>query len=525
MKKVLIPTKLDGIAAKILTDNGNYSVVQDSTTPFDELVAANSDSYALIVRSEQVTAATIDALPQLKVIVRAGAGYNTIDTKYARKRGVDVMNTPGANANAVAEEVIALILADMRHVVAADPSVRAGKWEKKNFMGTELSGKTVGIVGLGNIGRLVAKRLKGFDCRILGYDPLVPGDKARASGIEPMPLEELFAESDIVTLHIPETDSTRKMLSTELLSCMKTGATIVNCARAGIVDEDALRAAKPVKKLRYLNDVYPKDIEGPKSIADVADIMMPHLGASTKEANRTAAKRAAEELIDLDERGVTACIVNRDIPDGLDRSYCDLAWTIAHMARLLSGEANPIREIETSFYGKLEPFADWLIVPVLAGVCDNFDRLNDRKAAIRFLEDAGIKYTNRKADNAKHYVNSMTIDVLVEDGANSLKRISLRGTVAESRLMVARINEFDGLYFEPQGPILCCIYDDRPGVIAAISRRIADKGINIEDMRNPHDPKTGRSLVILKLSQPVDYATLAEISAEVKAKSPLCIEI
>ncbi|MBR4612714.1 MAG: phosphoglycerate dehydrogenase, partial [Kiritimatiellae bacterium] len=239
MKKVLIPTKLDGIAAKILTDNGNYSVVQDSTTPFDELVAANSDSYALIVRSEQVTAATIDALPQLKVIVRAGAGYNTIDTKYARKRGVDVMNTPGANANAVAEEVIALILADMRHVVAADPSVRAGKWEKKNFMGTELSGKTVGIVDLGNIGRLVAKRLKGFDCRILGYDPLVPGDKARASGIEPMPLEELFAESDIVTLHIPETDSTRKMLSTELLSCMKTGATIVNCARAGIVDEDA----------------------------------------------------------------------------------------------------------------------------------------------------------------------------------------------------------------------------------------------------------------------------------------------
>ena len=525
MKKVLIPTKLDGIAAKILTDNGNYLVVQDSQTPFGDLVAANPDTYALIVRSEQVTAETIDKLPQLKVIVRAGAGYNTIDTKYARKRGVDVMNTPGANANAVAEEVIALILADMRHVVAADPSVRAGKWEKKLFMGTELSGKTVGIVGLGNIGRLVAKRLKGFDCRILGYDPLVPGEKARASGIEPVTLEELFSESDIVTLHIPETDSTRKMLSTELLSCMKTGATIVNCARAGIVDEDALRAAKPVKKLRYITDVYPKDEEGPKSIADVADVMMPHLGASTKEANRTAAKRAAEELIDLDERGVTACIVNRDIPDGLDRSFCDLAWTIARMARLLSGEANPIREIETSFYGNLEKFADWLVVPVLAGVCDNFDRLNDHKAAVRFLDDSGIEYNNRKVDAEKHYSNSMTIDVIVEDGANRLKRISVRGTVAESRLMVARINEFDGLYFQPEGPILCCIYDDRPGVIASISRRIADKGINIEDMRNPHDPKTGRSLVILKLSQAVDEATLADISAEVKAKSALCIEI
>lgn len=285
MKKVLIPTKLDSVASKILTDNGNYQVIQDAQTPFAELVAANSDAYALIVRSEVVDSATIDALPQLKVIVRAGAGYNTIDTKYARKRGVDVMNTPGANANAVAEEVIALILAEMRHVVPADASVRAGKWEKKLFMGTELSGKTVGIVGLGNIGRLVAKRLRGFECHILGYDPLVPSEKVRSAGIEPVSLEELFSESDIITLHIPETDTTRKMLSTNLLSCMKTGAMIVNCARAGIVDEDALRAAKSVKKLHYITDVYPKDEAGEKSIADVADVMMPHLGASTKEAN------------------------------------------------------------------------------------------------------------------------------------------------------------------------------------------------------------------------------------------------
>ena len=142
MKKVLIPTKLDGIASKILTENGNYTVVQDSQSTIEEVVAANPDAYALIVRSEVVSAELIDRLPHLKVIVRAGAGYNTIDTKYARKRGVDVMNTPGANANAVAEEVIALILADLRHVVQADPSVRAGKWEKKLFMGRELSGKT-----------------------------------------------------------------------------------------------------------------------------------------------------------------------------------------------------------------------------------------------------------------------------------------------------------------------------------------------------------------------------------------------
>lgn len=311
MKKVLIPTKLDSVASKILTDNGNYTVVQDSSTSIEDLVAANPDAHALIVRSERVTAEIIDKLPQLKVVVRAGAGFNTIDTKYARQRDVNVMNTPGANANAVAEEVIALILAELRHVVPADASTRAGKWEKKSFMGRELTGKTVGIVGLGHIGRLVAKRLSGFECRILGFDPMISAEAAAKAGIELVDMEKLFSEADIVTLHIPENDATRKMLNEKLLALLKEGAVVVNCARAGIVDEDAIRAAKAAKKFCYLNDVYPKDEAGEKSIADVADIMMPHLGASTKEANNTAARRAAEELIDLDATGTSDCIVNR----------------------------------------------------------------------------------------------------------------------------------------------------------------------------------------------------------------------
>lgn len=310
MKKVLIPTKLDAIASKILAENGNYQVVQDAQTPLADLVAANADAYALIVRSEVVSAEIIDKLPQLKVVVRAGAGFNTIDTKYARAKGIDVMNTPGANANAVAEEVIALILADLRHVVKADPSVRAGKWEKKNFMGGELTGKTVGIVGLGNIGRLVAKRLSGFECKILGYDPFFTAERAAAIGIELMSLEELFAKADIITLHIPENDATRKLVGAKLLALAKNGAILVNCARAGIVDEDAIRAVKAEKKLQFVTDVYPKDEEGPKSVADIADVMMPHLGASTREANSTAARRAAEELIALDEQGDKSCVVN-----------------------------------------------------------------------------------------------------------------------------------------------------------------------------------------------------------------------
>ena len=311
MKKVLIPTALDAIAKDTLEAHGGYAVVQAPKCDLAQLAAENPDAHALIVRSEKVTPEIIDALPSLKVIVRAGAGYNTIDIKYARQKGIDVMNTPGANSNAVAEEVIALILADARHLVAADPSCRAGKWEKSSFMGTELTGKTLGIVGLGYIGRLVAKRASGFDVKVLGYDPFVPDEKAREFGIEPVALPDLFARADYVSLHLPENDETRGMVNRSLLSQMKPGATLINCARAGLLVEDDLRAVRAEKGIRFLNDVYAKDAEGPKSVADIADLMVPHLGASTREANRKAAEFAARELIDLDDKGIGNAIVNR----------------------------------------------------------------------------------------------------------------------------------------------------------------------------------------------------------------------
>ncbi|MDZ4199961.1 MAG: 3-phosphoglycerate dehydrogenase, partial [Kiritimatiellia bacterium] len=285
MKKVLIPTKLDDIARSLLEERGGYQVVQDVRIPLPELAPAHPDTVALIVRSEKVTEAILDLLPKLKVIVRAGAGYDTIDIRSARKRGIDVMNTPGANANAVAEEVVALMLADARHLLVADASCRRGEWEKKAFMGRELAGKTVGILGLGAIGRLVARRLSGFECRMLGYDPMLAEDRARELDVELVSLPDLFSRCDYVTLHLPENEETRGLVGATLLSLMKPGATLVNCARAGIVNEEDLRRIKPEKKLRFLNDVYSKDAEGPKSVADVADIMLPHLGASTFEAN------------------------------------------------------------------------------------------------------------------------------------------------------------------------------------------------------------------------------------------------
>ena len=311
MKKVLIPTALDSVAKQILEDHGGYAVVQVPKCDVLQLVRDNPDVHALIVRSEKITAEIIDAAPQLKVVVRAGAGYNTIDIAHARAKGVDVMNTPGANSNGVAEEVVALMLADARRLIPADASCRAGKWEKTAFMGTEVTGKTVGIVGLGYIGRLVVKRLSGFEPTFLGYDPGITMRQAAELGVKLVSLDELFSESDYITLHLPEIAETKGMINRNLIGQMKPGATLINCARAGIVNEADLRALKAEKKIRFLNDVYPKDEEGPKSVADVADIMVPHLGASTREANFKAAEIAAQELIDLDEKGIDKAVVNK----------------------------------------------------------------------------------------------------------------------------------------------------------------------------------------------------------------------
>ena len=511
MKKVLIPTKLDALASKILSDRG-YSVVQEPKTPILDLAKANPDAHAVIVRSEKVTAEVIDALPALKAVVRAGAGFDNIDCKYARSQGIDVMNTPGANSNAVAEEVVALILADIRHVVRADATTRRGEWEKAKLMGRELAGKTVGIVGLGHIGRLVAKRISGFECRVLGYDPLVPAEKAKEFGIEPADVETIFRESDFITLHIPQNAETKGFVGKKLLALMKNDATLVNCARAGIVDEDAIREAKGLKAIRFLNDVYPKDAEGPKSVADIADLMMPHLGASTVEANRNAAIRAAEELADLDEKGVSPFVVNRDMPAGLDASYCDLAFTLARLCRAILGAEKPARRIEVSCYGRLQPYSRWLSLSFLNGLWSDIDRASDFKAVLADLEGRGVKFEVREADASKKYENSMTVDVATDGAA-----VSVRGTVGEGVKMVARIDEFNHLYWTPTPNAVFFEYDDRPGVIAAIGDALHKADVNIEDMRNPHNPETGHSMALLSTNKPVDPDLVASVAASIKA--------
>lgn len=525
MKKVLIPTKLSPVVQEILAANGHYTVVMEETTDLVALAGRHPDTYALIVRSEKVTPAVIDALPALKVVVRAGSGYDNIDTKYARKKGIDVMTTPGANANAVAEEVVALMLADARHLIKADASCRAGQWEKKAFMGREITGKTVGIVGLGAIGQLVARRLAGFECQIIGFDPVLSQDRAQQLGVELVDLPVLFERADYVTLHIPENDQTRGMVNKDLLGRMKKGATLINCARAGIINEADLRAVKAERGLRFLNDVYPKDAEGPKSVADIADIMVPHLGASTKEANTKAAALAATEIIEFDEKGITSYIVNRDIPAGLDEAYGELANMIAKLARQLVGREAKLKLIETSFYGTLKPFAQWLLIPVVAALNEEFDRSSNYPAALKFLADMGIDYNDRETDERKGFESSITLDLTGSVGRDLLRTVSVRGTVTENVLMISRINDFQNLYFVPQGHTAVFIYKDRPGVLGQIGAAMAAAGINIDDVRNPHDTKGEESIAILKVNRCVPADAIAKIAADIGATTAFCIAL
>ena len=517
MKKVLIPTKLDAVAKEMLLAHGGYAVEQCPGADLLELAAGHSDAYAFIVRSEKVTEAVIDAFPKLKVIIRAGAGYNTIDIQAARKRGIDVMNTPGANSNAVAEEVVALMLADCRHVIPADASCRQGLWEKAKFMGREITGKTVGVVGLGHIGRLTIKRLSGFDMRVVGFDPMISSDRAEDLGVELMSLEELFSVSDFITLHIPENAATKGIINKDLFSKMKEGATLINCARHGVVNHEDFREIKAEKSLRFLNDVYPKDEAGDKPEADIADIMLPHLGASSVEANENAAKMAARILVEFDEKGITTFIVNRDIPEGLDEAYGDLAYTLTSMARGLLGSEKRMKLLETSVYGELAAFSEWLVVPMVTAIHPDFDRSLDHKAALNVLEDNGIEYCNRKVDNQKGYGNSITVDLTVESGQDELKSVSVRGTVAENQVMIARINDFEKLYFDPKGHTLVLSFQDRPGVLGTIAAAVAAAGINIDDVRNPHNENGTCSIAVLKINQAASPEFVNQLAEKVDA--------
>ena len=289
---------------------------------------------------------------------------------------------------------------------------------------------------------------------------------------------------------------------------------LLDCARAGILNEEDLRAVKTEKKIVFCNDVYPKDVAGEKPIADLCDLMLPHLGANTFEANFVAAKRAAEQTIAYFEQGVTNCVVNKALPDGLDGKYQKLAYVLTSLTNAYLGKENPTR-VETSFYGDLAQYAKWMTPPIAAGIAAEFALDKAPSDAEHFLSDTGIELVNREVDNTKHYGEAMSIDLFV--GGNLIYKAGARGTITENNLMISRLNDFDQLYLEPSGHHLFVEYKDEPGVIGRIAGILGEKNINIIDIRAPQDLKSGLSLTVVKTNVEVPDMLIQKIREAVKA--------
>ena len=315
-------------------------------------------------------------------------------------------------------------------------------------------------------------------------------------------------------MHIPENDTTRGLINASLLNLVKPNALIINCARSGIINEDDFRALKPVKKFRFCTDVYPEDAPGDKSVKDIADIMLPHLGANTNEANYNAAKRAAEQMIAYFENGVDMYVVNKGVPKELNENYQQLANRIGVVASHFLGKKATVKKISGSFYGELGKFPKWFIAPLCAALSKDFEINQAPEDAKQFLDASGVEFEVRPTDDRKQYGDAMTID-FEGDG----KTVSIRGTVAENTMIISRINDYNRVYFVPRGNAFIVEHDDAPGMLNKITGACAEVGINIEDIHASRSDDGKRMIAILMTDKLVGCETVKKVIDMVKAKN------
>ncbi len=517
MPRVLIATKLDPVAAELLTEAGLEVDIIPGLS--DEALAEKIAGYeGLIVRSEKVTQKVFDAADCLKAVVRAGTGVNTIDVEYATGKNVQVMNTPGANSNSVAELALAFMLSAFRRLSYADSSVKAGRWEKGSLMGNELGEKVLGIVGLGNIGSLVAAKAKGFGMKMIGFDPVVSESHAAEIGVELKSLEEIFSEADVISLHIPLNDKTRGIIGADLLARLKKGALLVNTARAETVDREALLAfLKEREDVRLATDVfYEGDKEGEKDLAEFGDRLVgtPHLGASTVEANYRAALAAGEGVRDfLVKRMVRYPVNNLEIPPDLHPRFLELTHLIGQLAYYNIGGDQP-HEVKITCYGPLNRHIDVLTSYLLKGLMDIYhNEVISPRDAESTAREYGINVVKRVPDDSKGYGESMTIDILSKK--QEYRETSIRGTITqEGELKINRIDTFLNVDLVPSGYMLFCYQQDRVGLINDIGSALSSGGINILNIRFTTDKK-GNSVAAIQTDKEVSKPIYEKIIAAV----------
>ncbi len=509
MFKILISDKLGDDGVAVFEAAADAQVDIRTGLSEDELIDIIAPYDALVIRSgTQVTAKVLEAATNLQVVGRAGVGTDNVDVDHATRSGVIVMNTPGANTVATAELTFALLMSATRNIVAAHNSVSEGRWERSSFTGTELKGKTLGIVGFGRVGRAVAARAQAFDMTVLAYDPFVSERAALDSRVELVDLDELLAASDYVTLHTALSDDTANLINAERLGLMKPTAVLINAARGGLVDPEAVVAALDADQLRLAAiDVFVEEppAEGHPFVNHPKVIHTPHLGASTSEAQRDVAIEIAEQVLEALRGTSIANSVNLAFSPGLDYDRVNPFISLASKIGLLQ-QAMADAKIETV---ELELYADDaedLMRPVASGLLKGIlesaapDSVNFVNAPV-MAQERGLKISRSVGLGKADYRNQITCRVGWDGGGRTVSGV----VFSDDHPRIVQISNYR-LEADPFGPVLLLLNDDVPGVIGTVGTVLGDFGINIGEWRLGRNVDRGEALSFINLDSvpPVD---------------------
>jgi D-3-phosphoglycerate dehydrogenase len=481
----------------------------------EKLKSIIGDYDALIVRSEtRATADIIEAGKKLQVIARAGVGLDNIDVEAATRRGIVVVNAPTGNTIAAAEHTIALMLALARHVPQANAKLKSGAWQRSEYMGIQLKGKTIGIIGLGNVGSEVARRVQSFEMRSIGYDPLVSADYAHNLGVELVSMDQLLKQSDFITLHLPLTPSTKGILGAKELSKMKPTVRIINCARGGLVDEEALHKAIEAGKVAGAAvDVFSKEPTTDNILIKSDKIIVtPHLGASTIEAQAGVALEVAEQVLAVLKGQPAKYAVNApQIPAELLAvlaPFIQIGSTLGSMARqLMEGQLN---RIQIEYSGELANYDTSAVkASIIGGLLEGLseERINLVNATI-IAARRGIKIAEKKETTCENYASLISLEVITDAGTTTVA-----GTVLRGETHIVRINNFWPDIIPTGGYFLFCDHRDRPGLIGAVGSITGKVDINISSMQLARLQPRGQALMILALDEPLPEEQRQEILA------------
>jgi len=512
MKSVLVADSISETGLEMLRQHAQVDV-RTGLKP-DELAAIIGNYEALLVRSQtQVTAAVIAAGNKLQVIGRAGVGVDNIDIDAATGRGIVVVNAPTGNTISAAEHTIGLIFALARHIPQADASLKSGAWKRSQFMGSEIRGKTLGIIGLGNIGSEVAKRARGLEMKVLAYDPFLSEERAQQLQVELAPLDKLLRESDFVGLHVPMTASTKGMIGAKELATMKPTARIINTARGGLIDEEAL--AKAVKEKKLAGAAIDVFVQEPitKSVLFETEgiIVTPHLGASTTEAQALAAVDVVKQVIDVFKGQIARYAVNAPFISAESlpvlAPYIQVAATLGRLvSQLTDGQ---MKEVKIIYEGDISNYDTTALKSiVLGGLLEQIseDRVNLVNANLIACQ-RGISVVEQKEPTCENYTNLLTVEV-----TTSSSTTTAAATIMRSQTHIVRINNH-WIDIVPGGYFLFSDHLDRPGLIGAAGKIIGDADINISYMQLSRLKSRGRALMVLALDEPLGEAQQQQLLA------------